>query len=42
MLKKTKLVSLMLLAGTLAVPESAFAEYSGKAVSKSIPNKMGK
>ena len=30
MLKKTKLVSLMLLAGTLAVPESAFAEITRK------------
>ncbi|MFQ6928186.1 MAG: carboxypeptidase-like regulatory domain-containing protein [Parabacteroides merdae] len=42
MLKKTKLVSLMLLAGTLAVPESAFAEITPERPSVSLSQQNGK
>ena len=42
MLKKTKLVSLMLLAGTLAVPESAFAEITPERPSVSLYQQNGK
>ena len=42
MLKKTKLVSLMLLAGTLAVPESAFAEITPERPSVSLSQQDGK
>ena len=40
--EKTKLVSLMLLAGTLAVPESAFAEITPERPSVSLSQQMGK